>query len=48
MYKMKTKSYFTDMELGMKMFKKGKIHLLPHRSKNIGAVKEVFKKSSLK
>ena len=47
-YKMKTKSYFTDMELGWKMFQKGRIHLLPHRSKNIGQVKEVFNRSSMK
>ena len=47
LYKMKTKTYFNDMELGMKMFKKGKIHLMPHRSKNAGQVKQVFKKSSV-
>ena len=48
MYKMKTKSYFSDMELGWKMFRKGRIHLLPHRSKNLSGVKEVFKQSGMK
>lgn len=48
MYKMKTKSYFSDMELGWKMFKKGKIHLMPHRAKHLGEVKEIFKRASAK
>jgi len=48
MYKMKTKTYFNDMELGWQMFKKGKIHLLPHRSSHISEVKEIFKQSALK
>jgi hypothetical protein len=30
------------------MFKKGKIHLLPHRAKHLGEVKEVFKRASAK
>jgi hypothetical protein len=36
------------MELGMRMFRKGKIHLIPHRSGNVGEVKEVFGQSSMK
>ena len=48
MYKMKTKSYFSDMELGWKMFRKGKIHLLPHRSRTLGGVKQIFNQSSMK
>jgi heterodisulfide reductase subunit C2 len=47
-YKMKTKTYFADMDLGWQMFKRGKMHLLPHRSRNISEVKEVFKRSSMK
>jgi hypothetical protein len=47
-YKMKTKTFFADMGLGWKMFRKGKIHLLPHRSKNVGKVKELFQQSSMK
>lgn len=47
MYKMKTKSYFSDMKLGWEMFRRGRIHLFPHRSKRRGLVKESFKKSSM-
>jgi heterodisulfide reductase subunit C2 len=48
LYKMKTKTYFNDMELGMQMFKKGRIHIMPHRSSHLSEVKEVFKQSSFK
>jgi heterodisulfide reductase subunit C len=48
MYKMKTKTYFNDMELGWNMFKKGKIHLIPHFSGHLSEVKELFKQSGLK
>ncbi|HMK35918.1 MAG TPA: 4Fe-4S dicluster domain-containing protein [Desulfomonilaceae bacterium] len=47
-YKMKTKTYFDDMELGLTMFRKGKMHLLPHRSSHVSEVKEIFKQSSMK
>ena len=47
MYKSKTKTYFSDMKLGWEMFRRGRIHLFPHRSKRTGLVKESFKKSSL-
>jgi heterodisulfide reductase subunit C len=47
-YKLKTKTYFDDMELGMQMFKKGRMHLLPPRTANRSEVKEVFKQSSFK
>ena len=36
----KTKSYFSDMELGWKMFRKGRMRLLPYRSKHLGEVLE--------
>ena len=48
LYKWKTKTFFDDMELGMQMFRKGKIHLMPHRSSHLSEVKEVFKQSSMK
>jgi len=48
MYKMKTKTYFADMELGWKMFRKGKMHLLPHRSGHVAEIKELFKHSGVK
>jgi heterodisulfide reductase subunit C len=48
LYKMKTRTYFKDMELAWQMFRKGKVHLLPHRSSNVSEVKELFKRSSFK
>jgi len=48
LYKMKTKTFFDDMKLGWEMFRKGKIHILPDRSKRSREVKEIFRKSSLK
>jgi hypothetical protein len=47
MYKSKTKTYFSDMKLGWEMFRRGRIHLFPHRSRRSNLVKESFKKSSL-
>lgn len=48
MYKMKTKTYFDDMKLGMDMFKKGKMRLLPKKVSDGGQVKKIFSKSSFK
>lgn len=48
LYKMKTGTYFDDMELAWKMFRRGKVHLAPHRSSNVSEVKELFKRSSFK
>jgi heterodisulfide reductase subunit C2 len=48
MYKMKTRTFFDDMELGMNMFKKGKIHLVPHIASNVSEVKELFKHAGVK
>ena len=45
-YKMKTKTYFSDMELGWKMFRRGKIHLLPRIAKKVRDVAELFKTAS--
>jgi heterodisulfide reductase subunit C len=45
-YKMKTKTYFNDMELGWKMFRRGKIHLLPRIAKKVRDVAELFKAAS--
>jgi heterodisulfide reductase subunit C len=47
-YKMKTKTYFNDMELGWKMFRRGKIHLLPRIAKKVRDVAELFKTASAK
>jgi heterodisulfide reductase subunit C len=47
LYKMKTGTYFNDMKLGMNMFKKGRIHIMPRKSKRRSEVKDIFKRSSL-
>jgi heterodisulfide reductase subunit C2 len=47
LFKMKTGTYFNDMKLGMDMFRKGRIHLMPRKSKRRGEVKDIFKRSSL-
>jgi hypothetical protein len=48
MYKLRTKTYMDDMELGWNMFRKGKLHLLPQKTGNLSEVKEVFRKSAMK
>jgi heterodisulfide reductase subunit C2 len=48
MYKVRTGTYFDDMELGWKMFRKGKMHLLPRKSPRLNEVREVFKESSFR
>jgi len=48
LYKMKTRTFFNDMKLGREMFSRGRIHLLPHRSRRGGEVKELFKRSAVK
>jgi len=45
MYKMRTKTFLNDMKLGLEMFRKGKIHLFPHRSRRSGVLKGLFKKA---
>ena len=46
LYKMKTRTFFSDMKLGREMFLRGRIHLLPYRSPRSGEVKKLFKKAS--
>ena len=43
MLKLKTKQFFKDMDLGMKMFKKGKMKIFPNIS-SIGKAKKIFSK----
>lgn len=43
-YKLKTRDFFSDLKLGMDMFKKGKFKLLPHRVQNLKEIKEIFRK----
>jgi len=41
-YKLRSKNLTTDLDVGMKLFFKGKIPLLPKKSKNVQKVKEIF------
>ncbi|MBN2333781.1 MAG: 4Fe-4S dicluster domain-containing protein [Deltaproteobacteria bacterium] len=47
-YKMKTRNFTTDVDVGLKLFLKGKIPILPKKSKNIKKIKEIFDKSGVK
>jgi heterodisulfide reductase subunit C len=42
LFNMRTRQFFKDIALGPKMFLKGKLKLFPHRSGNVGEVKEIF------
>jgi heterodisulfide reductase subunit C len=41
--KLKTRDPFTDMGLGMSLFSKGKLSLLPHRVRDLPAVRKLFR-----
>jgi len=41
-YKLKSKNLTTDLDVGLKLFLKGKIPLLPKKTKNVQKVKEIF------
>ncbi len=41
-YKLKKHDWFTDMTVGLKMFAKRKLELLPSRSTNIGDIRRLF------
>lgn len=41
--KLRTKDFFSDLALGLKMFIKGKIPLMPHKIKGIDEIKRMFK-----
>jgi len=43
-YKIKSGTLFQDVEFGLPLMLKGKMGILPHKSKNAKAVKEIFKK----
>ncbi|MCK5010596.1 MAG: heterodisulfide reductase, partial [Deltaproteobacteria bacterium] len=43
--KMKTKEFLKDMILGMRMFLKGKLKILPHKIKGVEEVKGIFDRS---
>ena len=46
--KMKTKEFLKDMILGMRMFLKGKLKILPHKIKGVEEVKGIFERSKAK
>ena len=41
-YKLKKRDWFSDMALGMKMFAKRKLEILPSKSKNIAEIRKLF------
>jgi heterodisulfide reductase subunit C len=45
-YKLKKHDWFSDMALGMKMFAKRKLEILPSKSKNIAEIRKLFTQKS--
>lgn len=45
-YKLKNHDWFSDMAVGMKMFAKRKLELLPSKSKNIAEIRRLFDQKS--
>jgi len=46
--KMKTREFLKDMILGMNMFLKGKLKIMPHRIKGMDQIKGMFERSQAK
>ena len=46
LYKMKSRDFFSDIPLGIKMFLKGKLAMIPSRIKGLGEVRKIFKKTA--
>jgi heterodisulfide reductase subunit C len=42
--KMRTRTFFKDLGLGLKMFKKGKLPLIPHKIRGIPEVKSIYRR----
>jgi heterodisulfide reductase subunit C len=47
-YKIKTGDYFQDARLGLEMFKRGKLRLLPQRIKKMAEVRKIFARAGHK
>lgn len=47
-YKMKSKHFFQDMLVAPQMFKRGKLHLIPHMIEGRKAVQDIIKRSKQK
>jgi hypothetical protein len=45
-YKLRAKDLWSDMDLGMQMFKRGKIKLLPHAIRGRKEVRDIFRKTT--
>lgn len=45
MYKLASKDYFSDMNLGIRMLSRRKLHLLPSRIKHLRDVRNLFRKA---
>jgi heterodisulfide reductase subunit C len=48
LYKMKSRDLFSDVPMGIKMFFKGKLALLPTKIKGVGEVRKIFRKMAAK
>jgi hypothetical protein len=44
-YKWKSKNFTSDIDVGLKLFLKGKIPLMPKKSKNMEKIKKIFKEA---
>jgi len=44
-YKWKSKKFTSDLDVGLKLFLKGKIPLMPKKTKNMAKIKEIFKEA---
>lgn len=47
-YKLKSRDFFSDIPLGIKMFLKGKLAIIPSSIKGVGEVKKIFRKTAAK
>lgn len=43
-YKLRSGTLFQDLDLGRRMFFKGKLKIMPHRIKGTGAVRDIFRR----
>lgn len=44
-YKLATRDFFSDMDLGVRMLTRRKLHILPSRVKALGDIRNLFKKA---
>jgi hypothetical protein len=45
-FKLKTRDFFSDLDLGVKMMLKGKLKLLPPHFRDLEAVRAIFEKTA--